>query len=117
MVKKGIVFDHIISSEVIEVDKAKVNLFANLLLPTCVKDIRSSLGHAGFYTRFIKDFSKIANPLSSHLAKETPSHFSKECEVVFTKLEDAPTTTPILHPLIWGKFLNSCVMHRTMRSG
>ena len=53
MVKKGIVLGHIISSEGIEVDKAKIILIANLPPPTCVKEVRSFLEHAGFYCRFI----------------------------------------------------------------
>ena len=62
MVKKSIILDHIISSEGIEVDKAKVDLIASLPHPTCVKDIRPFLGHIDFYQRFFKDFSKIAKP-------------------------------------------------------
>ena len=70
MVTKGIVLGHIISSEGIEVDKAKVDLIANLPNPKTVKDIRSFLGHAGFYRRFIKDFSSISKPLSNLLQKK-----------------------------------------------
>jgi hypothetical protein len=55
----------------IEVDKAKVDLISNLPSPRTVKEIRSFLGHAGFYRRFIRDFSKIARPLCKLLAKET----------------------------------------------
>ena len=53
MVKKGIVLGHVVSQNGIEVDKAKINLTANLPPPTCVKDIRSFLGHAGFYRQFV----------------------------------------------------------------
>ena len=58
------------SKEGIEVDKAKVELISNLPTPKCVKDIQSFLGHAGFYRRFIKNFSAISHPLCNLLAKD-----------------------------------------------
>ena len=54
---------HIVSRKGIEVDKAKVELIQHLLTLKCVKDIRSFLGHAGFYHRFIEGFSSISRPL------------------------------------------------------
>jgi hypothetical protein len=72
MVQEGIVLGHIVSKRGIEVDRAKVELIENLPPPTSVKQIRSFLGHAGFYRRFIKDFSKISRPLCSLLAKDIP---------------------------------------------
>ena len=48
------------SSDGTKVNKAKIDLIANLLLPTCVKDVSSFLGHAGFYHRCIQNFSEIA---------------------------------------------------------
>jgi hypothetical protein len=53
MVKQGIVLGHVISYRGIEVDKAKVDLISNLPLPHMVKEVRSFLGHAGFFRRFI----------------------------------------------------------------
>jgi hypothetical protein len=65
MVTNSIVLVHIVSSKGIEVDKSKIELIANLLTPKYIKDVRSFLGHAGFYRRFIKDFSVISKPLSN----------------------------------------------------
>jgi len=100
MVKKGIVLGHIISKYGTEVDKAETNLIINPPPPTCVKEARSFLGHVGFYCRFIKDFSKIAKPLTNLLAKEVSFDFSDECPVAFTKLKEALTSAPVLHPPI-----------------
>jgi len=102
MVTHGIVLGHVISHNGIEVDKAKTDLIVNLPPPTSVKAIMSFLGHAGFYHRFIKDFSKIAKPLTNLFAKDAPFHFSKECHVACIKLKEAPTSAPVLYPPIWG---------------
>jgi hypothetical protein len=83
MVKHGIVLGHVISHRGIEVDKAKVDLIFNLPPPRTVKEICSFLGHAGFYRRFIKDFSKIARPLCKLLAKETSFEFVEECSSIW----------------------------------
>src|SRR4051812_24556595 len=69
MVRQGIVLGHIVSDRGIEVDKAKIEIIENLQPPKTVREIRSFLGHAGFYRRFIKDFSKITKPLTELLMK------------------------------------------------
>ena len=65
MVQHGIVLGHEISRKGIKVDKVKIEVIAKLPPPKCVKDIRFFLGHGGFYRKFIKNFSKIARPLTS----------------------------------------------------
>ena len=69
MVIEGIVLGHKIYAIGLEVDQAKVSIIKTLLPPTNVKGIRSFLRHAGFYRRFIKDFSKISRPLCRLLEK------------------------------------------------
>ncbi|KAM1647830.1 hypothetical protein COP1_009193 [Malus domestica] len=56
MVKQGIVLGHIISEKGMEVDKSKIDLVRHLPSPTSVREVRSFLGHAGFYQRFLKGF-------------------------------------------------------------
>ncbi|GJS62709.1 reverse transcriptase domain-containing protein [Tanacetum coccineum] len=85
----------------IEVDHAKVEVIAKLPHPTTVKGVRSFLGHAGFYRRFIQDFSKIARPITHLLEKETPFFFSKECIESFNTLKRKLTEAPILIAPDW----------------
>ncbi|GKB62194.1 reverse transcriptase domain-containing protein, partial [Tanacetum coccineum] len=101
MVKEGIVLGHKISKSGIEVDRAKVDVIAKLPHPTSVKGIRSFLGHAGFYRRFIQDFSKIARPMTHLLEKDTPFIFSKECIEAFNILKKKLTEAPILVAPDW----------------
>nr|GEY43645.1 reverse transcriptase domain-containing protein [Tanacetum cinerariifolium] len=101
MVKEGIVLGYKISKQEIKVNKAKVDVITKLPHPTTVKGIRSFLGHAGFYRRFIKDFSKIAKPMTRLLEKDTPFHFSKECVESFQTLKIKLTEAPILIAPDW----------------
>ncbi|GJY70929.1 reverse transcriptase domain-containing protein [Tanacetum coccineum] len=101
MFKEGIVLGHKISKSGIEVDKAKVDVIAKLPHPTTVRGVRSFLGHARFYRRFIQDFSKIARPMTNLLEKETPFFFSKERIESFETLKKKLTEAPILVAPDW----------------
>nr|GEV39451.1 reverse transcriptase domain-containing protein [Tanacetum cinerariifolium] len=94
--REGIVLGHKILKSGIEVDRAKINVIAKLPHPTTVKGVRSFLGHAGFYRRFIQDFSKIARSMTHLLEKETPFVFSNECVDAFNTLKKKLTEAPIL---------------------
>ena len=87
MVKEGIVLGHKISQQGIEVDKAKIEVIEKLPPPANVKGIRSFLGHAGFYRRFIKDFSKITQPLTKLLEKDAPFDFGHDFLEAFNNLK------------------------------
>ena len=82
-------------------DKAKVELISNLPTPKCVKDIRSFLGHAGFYRRFIRDFSAIAHPSCNFLAINVPFAWSQACEDAFDELKTMLVSPPIMRSPHW----------------
>nr|GEY87846.1 reverse transcriptase domain-containing protein [Tanacetum cinerariifolium] len=103
MGKEGIVLGHKISKKGIEVDKAKIEVISKLPHPTTVKGIRSFLGHAGFYRRFIKDFSKISRPMTHLLEKNSPFIFSNECIQAFRTLKDKLIEAPILIAPKWDQ--------------
>ncbi|GJW35335.1 reverse transcriptase domain-containing protein [Tanacetum coccineum] len=102
MVKEGIVLGHKISGAGIEVDRAKIDVIAKLPYPTNVKGVRSFLGHAGFYRRFIKDFSMISKPMTQLLMKDAKFDFSDDCKKAFNILKEKLTTAPIIISPDWN---------------
>jgi len=102
MCQEGIVPGHKISHQGIEVDKAKIDVIDKLPPPTSVRPKRSFFGHAGFYRRFIKDFSKIARPLTRLLEKDAPFNFTAECQLAFDLLKEKLTHAPITIALDWN---------------
>ena len=103
MVTEGIVLRHKISTVGLEVDQAKVSIIKTLLPPTTVKGIRSFLGHAGFYRRFIKDFSKIFRPLCKLLEKDANFDFNESCKAAFDEIKSRLVTAPIMVTPDWNK--------------
>ncbi|KAL5571209.1 hypothetical protein UlMin_020806 [Ulmus minor] len=101
MVREGIVLGHRISVKGIEVDRAKIDVIEKLPPPTNVKGVRSFLGHAGFYRRFIKDFSKITKPLCELLVKDAIFDFSKDCLNAFETLKEKLISFPIIVAPDW----------------
>ena len=92
---------HLVSERGIEVDQAKVEVISKLPPPVNVKGVRSFLGHAGFYRRFINDFSKIAKPLTNLLNNDVKFNFDAECEKSFNLLKEALVTAPVVQPPDW----------------
>ena len=99
MIKYGIVLGHEISRKGIEVDKAKIDVIAKLLVPKYVKDIRFFLGHACFHHRFIKDSSKIARSLTNLLVKDVHFTFDNGCLNAWKKLKKELIYAPIISAL------------------
>jgi len=111
MVQEEIVLGHKISGKGIEVDKAKIDVMIQLQPPKIVKDIRSFLGHEGFYMRFIKVFSKISRPLNRLLCKKTKFNFDEDCHKAFHSIKEALV---FKHPTRTIHF-RLCVMHPIMQ--
>ncbi|RDX70764.1 putative mitochondrial protein, partial [Mucuna pruriens] len=101
MVTEGIVLGHLVSNRGIEVDKAKIDIISSLPNPSSVREVRSFLGHAGFYRRFIKNFSKLALPLSRLLQKDVEFNFDQPCIEAFQELKNRLTSAPILQAPNW----------------
>ncbi|KAD4385776.1 hypothetical protein E3N88_25945 [Mikania micrantha] len=102
MVTEGIVLGHKISRDGIEVDRAKIETVSKLPPSKNVRAVRSFLGHAGFYRRFIKDFSKITRPMTRLLEKDVVFEFSEECMSSFEFLKEKLVSSPILIAPDWS---------------
>ncbi|KAL0319582.1 UNVERIFIED_CONTAM: Retrovirus-related Pol polyprotein from transposon opus [Sesamum radiatum] len=117
MVKEGTVLGHKVSYRGIEVDKAKVDLIAKLPPPQSVKEVRGFLGHAGFYRRFIKDFSKIARPLTNLLRKVIPPHLSyQQRKKFYSDIKYYLWDEPYLYKRCSDGMVRRCVPEEEMQS-
>lgn len=95
---------HVVSSEGIETDPTKIKVIEDWPQPKTISELRSFLGFAGYYRRFIKDFSKIARPLQEQIGgteennkrKSVPCHWNEACQSAFDKLKHLCSTSPVL---------------------
>jgi hypothetical protein len=87
---------YVISVGGVSVDPGKVRDVLNWMPPTNVLEIQSFLGLAGYYRRFIKDFSKIANPMMKLLKKNKAFEWIEECQTSFEELKKHLTSAPVL---------------------
>ncbi|XP_021775582.1 uncharacterized protein LOC110739430 [Chenopodium quinoa] len=102
MVEEGIVLGHKVSKNGIVVDLAKVSVIEKLPPPTSITGVRAFLGHAGFYRRFIKDFSSIAKPLTELLKNDVAFNFNEACLEAFCKLKEALISSPVVQAADWS---------------
>ena len=86
----------IISTEGIQMDPLKVSTILDWAQPTSLRHIRSFLGFCNFYRRFIRDFSKLAKPLTGLIKKDIPFNWSLVCQSAFDSLKKMVTKAPIL---------------------
>ena len=96
MVREGVVLGHIVSGKGLDVDKANIEVIQNLPLPGTIRYLRSFVGHAGFYRRFIQDFVKVSKTLTTLLCKDKDFIIDKEGKRTFMMLKQALIKAPIL---------------------
>eukprot|EP00253_Pinus_taeda_P013099 PITA_13099 len=102
MMNEGIVLGYFISFLGIQVDPSKIQVIQTLLIPRTQTDVRSFLGHVGYYRRFIKYFSKIASPLFVLLTKNVEFKWTDDCQKEFDELKRQLSTSPILRGPDWA---------------
>jgi hypothetical protein len=101
MMSEGIVIGHFISSQGIQVDPSKIQVIKDLPTPKTQTEVRSFLGHAGYYRRFIKKISKIASSLFVLLMKNVEFKWTNSCQEAFNTLKHQLSTAPILRGPNW----------------
>jgi hypothetical protein len=87
---------HVISTGGVSVDPSKVRDVLNWMPPTNVSEVQSFLGLVGYYRRFIKDFSKVAKPMTKLLEKNKAFQWTEECQTSFEELKKCLTSAPML---------------------
>jgi len=87
---------HVISSQGIAVDPSKIETVLKWERPQTVTEVRSFLGLAGYYRRYLEGFSKMVSPLTQLTRKDQPFSWTDKCEECFGEMKRRLTTTPIL---------------------
>ncbi|XP_050215347.1 uncharacterized protein LOC126666355 [Mercurialis annua] len=87
---------HVVSQSGIKVDPKKIEAVMKWKYPNSVTEVQSSLSLAGYYRRFVQDFSKIVVPLKKLTRKNARFNWTDQCEVNFLKLKECLTTAPVL---------------------
>eukprot|EP00253_Pinus_taeda_P025075 PITA_25075 len=102
LMTEGTVLGHAISQQGLQEDPNKISVIQRVPPPQKVRDVRSFLGLAGYYRRFIKDFSKLASPLFGLLGKYNEFKWLENCQEALDTLKSKLMTTPILRGPNWA---------------
>jgi hypothetical protein len=98
-----VLLGHIVCKQGLLVDPSKISIIVDLPPPTLVKQLRTALGHNGYYKKFIKGYAQITTPMEKLLKKYCQFHWTKEREQCFDTLKQKMVTVPILVLLDWSK--------------
>jgi hypothetical protein len=108
MLIEGIFLGHHISGFGMRVDPVKIHIITQIIIPSSQKEVHIFLGHAGYYRRFIPNFTSLATPLFNLLSKEDEFNWDDECQVSFEILKHKLSTTPILRGPNWSLPFHIC---------
>ena len=87
---------HVVSASSVSIDPEKIEAVMSWERPKSIFEIRSFLGLAGYYRRFIEDFSRLAAPITKLIRKEVMFEWNDSCERAFQELKRRLTSAPIL---------------------
>eukprot|EP00253_Pinus_taeda_P025310 PITA_25310 len=102
LMTEGTMLGHTISQPGLQVDPNKIAIIQKVPPPQKVRDVQSFLGLAGYYRRFIKDFSKLASPLFSLLGKDVEFKWTDDCQGALDELKYNLVSAPILRGPNWA---------------
>ena len=97
----GTSLGHIVCKQGLMVDPAKIAIILNLPPPNSIKQVRTTLGHIGYYRKFIKGYAKIIAPMEKLLKHDVKFKWTEECQQSLEILKERMVTTPILVFLDW----------------
>jgi hypothetical protein len=102
MLTEGIFLGHCISRSGMRVDPEKIYIITQIRIPSSQKEVRSFLGHVGYYRRFIPNFTSLSTPLFKLLSKKVEFKWDDECQISFEILKQKTSTTPVLRGPNWS---------------
>jgi hypothetical protein len=102
MLTEGIVLGHHNSNTKIRVDPAKIDIISQIITPSSHKEVRSFLGHVGYYRIFIQNFTNLAAPPFKLLEKEAEFHWDEQCQISFEILKKKLSSAPVLRGPNWS---------------
>jgi hypothetical protein len=108
MLTEGIVLGHHISGSGMRVDLENIYIITQIRIPSSQKEASSFLGHAGYYRRFIPNFTRLATPLFKLSSKEAEFKWDDECQISFKILKQKLLTTLVLRGPNWSLLFHIC---------
>ena len=113
----GILLGHIVCKQGLLVDHAKIAVIVNIPPPKLVHQLRETLGHIGYYKKFIKGYVQITAPMEKLLRKDSKLQWNEDCQRGFDILKEKMVTAPILVFPDWERTFHVHVDASTLTLG